>query len=62
MESQARSKTGYIVCALLGAASGGLIVLFVTDALPKMMKRMMAGMFENMRTQMAECGCNPQDM
>ncbi|HSB66639.1 MAG TPA: hypothetical protein VLD65_08665 [Anaerolineales bacterium] len=55
-------RIGYIVAALVGAAGGRLVMLFVTDAIPKMMKRMMAGMFENIRTQMGASGCEPQEM
>lgn len=62
MESAASKKTGYIVAALLGVAGGGLVVLFMTNAIPRMMKRMMAGMMENMRAQMGAAGCKPEDM
>lgn len=62
MESAASKKTGYIVAALLGVAGGGLVVLFMTNAIPRMMKRMMAGMMENMRAQMGAPGCKPEDM
>jgi len=55
-------RTGYLVTALLGAAAGGLVVVWVTHAIPRMMKRMMAGMMENMRAQMSAEGCKPDDI
>lgn len=55
-------RTGYIVTALLGAVAGGLVVAWVTHAIPRMMKHMMAGMMENMRAQMGAEGCKPDDI
>lgn len=54
-------KLGYIIIGLLGVAVGGMFVTVVTHAIPRMMKRMMAGMMENMRAQMAAGGCKPDD-
>ncbi len=62
MESTKTKNSGYIVAILLGSAAGGLAVLCITNAIPRMMKRMMAGMFESMRTQMGSTGCNPEAM
>ncbi len=62
MERTISNKTGYVVAALLGAAGGGLFVMIVTDAIPRLMKRMMQGMMENMRAQMSAGGCRPDDM
>jgi len=62
METDRSDRSGYMIAALLGAAAGGLFVACVTSAIPKMMKRMMAGMMENMRTQMGSSGCKPEDM
>ncbi len=62
MSPDESKKTGYMVAALVGAAGGGLLVLFATDAIPKMMKRFMAGMMENMRAQMGEAGSKPEHM
>ena len=61
MESLA-TKKGYIIATLLGAASGGLFVLVITNAIPKMMKRVMLGMMGNMRAQMAASECKPEEM
>ena len=55
-------RTGYLITALLGAAAGGLVVAWVTHAIPRMMKGMMAGMVENMRAQMGAEGCKPDDI
>jgi hypothetical protein len=38
-----------------------MVVAWVTHAIPKMMKRMMAGMMDNMRAQMSAGGCKPDD-
>jgi hypothetical protein len=55
-------RTGYLITTLLGAAAGGLFVAWVTHAIPTMMKKMMAGMMENMRAQMGAEGCKPDDI
>ena len=62
MDSGVSRKTGYVIAGLLGAASGGLVVLIMTNAIPRMMKQIMAGMMENMRAQMSSVGCKPEDM
>ena len=55
-------RTRYLITALLGAAAGGLVVAWVTNAIPRMMKHMMAGMMENMRAQMGAQGCKPDEI
>jgi hypothetical protein len=55
-------RIGYLITALIGAATGGLVVVWVTNAIPRMMKRMMAGMMDNMRTQMSAGGCKPEEV
>jgi len=62
MEPARLDKRGYVITTLLGAAAGGLIMLVVTNAIPRMMKRMMSGMMENMRAQMQAEGCKPEEM
>jgi hypothetical protein len=62
MDTNRFGRTGYLITALLGAAAGGLVVAWVTHAIPKMMKRMMAGMMDNMRTQMSAGGCKPEEV
>ncbi len=49
-------SSGYLLAAALGALGGGVIVLWATKAVPKMMSRMMAGMMQNMMAQMKENG------
>jgi hypothetical protein len=56
------NRSGYLVTALLGAAAGGVLVAWVTKAIPRMMKRMMAGMMDNMRAQMSAGGCKPEEV
>ncbi len=62
MQPARSDKTNYVIATLLGAAAGGLVMLVVTNAIPRMMKRMMAGMMENMRSQMHAEGCKPEEM
>jgi hypothetical protein len=54
--------TGYILAAALGGLGGGLIVMVATQAIPKMISRMMAGMMQNMLAQMQEKGCAPAEI
>jgi hypothetical protein len=62
MDNNRNDYRGYLITTLLGAAAGGLIVAWITHAVPKMMKRMMANMMENMRTQMSTGGCKPEEI
>jgi hypothetical protein len=62
MNTYRTNQTGYMITALLGAAVGGLVVVWVTHAIPNMMKRMMAGMMDNMRAQMSSSGCKPEEV
>ncbi len=50
--------TGYILAVALGAIGGGFLVTVVTKAIPKMM----AGMMENMMSEMAAGDCEPADI
>ena len=61
MDTNRSDRSGYLITALLGAAAGGLIIVWVTNAIPKMMRRMMAGMMTNMRAQMGAGGCKPDE-
>jgi hypothetical protein len=61
MEITNCQSKGYILAATLGALGGGLAVIFVTRAIPKMMSRMMSGMMQNMMAQMRESGCSPSE-
>jgi len=62
MQNQNSDRRSYVIAALLGALGGGLIVLWATKAIPKMMSQLMANMMDNMREQMSQCGCNPAEM
>jgi hypothetical protein len=48
----------YLLATLLGAVAGGLLMVVITKALPKMASQIMSGMMANM----AEHGCNPVEM
>jgi hypothetical protein len=62
MDTYRYNHSGYLITALLGATVGGLVVVWVTHAIPIMMKRMMANMMDNMRTQMSTSGCKPEEV
>ena len=62
MDKKNFHSTGYILAAALGALGGGLIVMVATQAIPKMMSRMMAGMMQNMLAHMQEKGCAPAEI
>ncbi len=49
---------GYALAALIGAVGGGLLVALGTKAAP----RMMAGMMQNMMSQMKENNIDPSEM
>ncbi|MGD2207697.1 MAG: hypothetical protein PVH17_13060 [Anaerolineae bacterium] len=59
-------KWGYAVAAALGALVGGILVLWLTKAIPKMMSRMMNEMMSSMpqamMAQMEKEGLNPAEM
>jgi hypothetical protein len=52
------SRRRTILAALLGALGGGLIVALGTQAISKIMTKMM----QNMISQMGEAGCDPAEM
>ena len=58
MPNRSSHVAGYVLAAAIGAIGGGLVVAVATDAVPKMMSRMM----QNMVSHMAEAGCNPAEM
>ena len=60
MSPQNSQTKGYILVAGLGAFAGGLLVIWATKAVPKMMSQMMQGMMNNMMFQMSEQGCMPE--
>jgi hypothetical protein len=62
MDKPSSHRKEYLLAAALGALGGGLIVLWATKAIPKMMSQMMAGMMQKMMSQMRKGGCAPPDM
>jgi hypothetical protein len=62
MDKSSSHRNAYLLAAALGALGGGLIVLWATQAIPKMMSQMMAGMMKNTMASMCEGGCAPSDM
>ena len=51
-----------ILAAGLGALGGGIAVLLMTRAIPKVMEQMREGMMQNMLEKMKERGCTPSEM
>ena len=62
MVKSTRHTGGYLLAAALGVFVGGVVVLVIGRALPKMMSQMMSGMMRNMMEQMGDEGCNPADI
>ena len=62
MDTNHPSWGGYALAAILGAVGGGLIVAVATQAIPKIMSQVMAGMMQTMMARMREGGCNPAEM
>ena len=52
------TRRNYVFVALVSAIGGGLTVVVMTEAIPKMMSKMMGEMIANMR----ENGCDPTEM
>ena len=51
-----------ILAAGLGALGGGIAVLLMTRAIPKVMEQMREGMMQNMMEKMKARGCTPSEM
>ena len=52
------NRRKYVFVAVVSAIGGGLIVALMTEAIPKMMSRMMGEMISNMKVN----GCDPTEM
>ena len=52
------NRRKYVFVAVVSAIGGGLIVAIMTEAIPKMITRMMGEMISNMK----ENGCNPTEI
>jgi hypothetical protein len=48
----------FLLTIILGTVAGGIIGIWATRALPKIIEKMM----QNMCAMMAECGCNPAEI
>lgn len=63
MEKPGSQSLGYLLAASLGALGGGILVVYSTRAIPKMMSRMveqmMPNMMKNMQQKMKDGGCSP---
>jgi hypothetical protein len=62
LASKRSGKSGYILAAILGAVGGGAAVAFATDAVPKMLSRVMSGMMGNMMAELGAGECDPAEM
>jgi hypothetical protein len=54
-------KRGYVLAGLLGALGGSILIVAITNMIPKMMSKMMSGMMENMQEMIGEEGCSPEE-
>lgn len=62
MERMRKNNRDFIITIFLAAGLGSLATLVITNAVPRMMKHMMAGMMETMAAQMSSGGCQPEDI
>ena len=53
---------GYMLAAVLGAITGGLVVALATQAIPKMISRTMAEIMQKTMAPMGASGCTPSEM
>jgi hypothetical protein len=57
-----KNKLYYLITGLVGAVIGGITVLAITNAIPKMMEEISATMMGKMMKRMQEEGCTPEEM
>lgn len=62
MSNVSSPTKGYLLAAVLGAITGGLVVALATKAIPKMMSQTVAGMMQKMMAQAGANGCTPSEM
>lgn len=62
MHDTGSTKMGYMTAAFFGAVASALIVALATRAIPRIMSQTMAGMMQNMMTQMGGDACDPAEM
>jgi hypothetical protein len=53
---------GLLIAAALGMIIGGLLTITATNAIPKMMSRMMCDMMNNMAARMGTDSLSPEEM
>jgi hypothetical protein len=58
MGDKTSSGNKYFLTFTLGAIAGGIALAWATNAMPRLMSRMM----QNMMAQMGKEGCNPEDV
>ena len=51
----------YLPASCLGALAGGLVVLVLTRAIPKLLPHMGSTMMKNMMAEMQASGCDPAE-
>jgi hypothetical protein len=62
MDIMRENNRNFLITILYSACFGSLAALVITNAFPRMMKRMMTGMMESMAAQMSSGGCKPVDI
>ncbi len=58
MRNRTSSGNKYLLTFALGALSGGVVFALATNAIPRMMPKMM----QSMMAQMSKAGHNPEEM
>ena len=56
------NRTNYLLAGIVGSIIGGIAVLAITNAIPKMMEEISATMMGKMMKRMQEEGCTPEEM
>ena len=62
MDCLMSQRNKYLFAAVLGAIGGGLIVVCVTKAIPRIMSQLMPKMMHKMMSRMGGEGWKPVDM
>lgn len=62
MDVSTDRRKGYLFSGLIGMILGGLLVIVSTNAIPKMMTRMMCGMMSTMMARMGADSLSPEEM
>jgi hypothetical protein len=62
MSNVSSPTKGYLLAAVLGAITGGLVMALATKAIPRMMFQTMAGVMQRMMAQVEASGCTPSEM